>query len=49
MEFEKASQDLRHAIAEIFDDEKIKGADLYAKQGTITYLLGNVNSIVLTL
>lgn len=45
MEFSKAVEDLKRAISEIFDDDRIAGTDLYAKHGALTYLVGNVNSI----
>lgn len=47
MALDIAINDLKREIAVIFDNEKLKGLDLYAKKGALTYLVGNVNSIAL--
>lgn len=45
MEFGKAIDELKREIQFIFDDNRVRGIDLYAKRGLLTYLVGNVNSI----
>lgn len=45
MEFGKAIDELKREIQIIFDDDRVRGIDLYAKPGLLTYLVGNVNSI----
>lgn len=45
MEFGKAIDELKREINVIFDDNAVRGIDLYAKRGALTYLLGSVNSI----
>lgn len=47
MDLSDAVSELRRAIAQILDDQKMRGVDLQAMQGSLTYFLGNVNTIAL--
>lgn len=47
MEFGAAVSELRQAIAQILDDKGLKGVDLEAIYGSLTYFLGRVNTIAL--
>lgn len=47
MDFATAIDNLKREINVIFDDDAVRGIDLYAKRGLLTYLVGNVNSIAL--
>lgn len=47
MDFGKAIDELKREINVVFDDDLVRGIDLYAKRGALTYWVGNVNSIAL--